>query len=147
MTGGGGVARPWAERGAWERGYDGRTLYTLRSHALRSDGPTLLDRFGNRVDVPQDFLGGLRVADFHAKLLVEGEHQLQGIDGVETQAPRTEQGQVIGDFRRTHLEHEILDNQTLDSFFHTGYGFQAAAYPARPLEFAISIRSPQAGNH
>jgi hypothetical protein len=105
-----------------------------------------LDGFGDRIDVPQYFLGRLRVADFQAEVLVEGEDELEGINGIETQAPRTEERQVIGDFRRTDLEHEILDYQTLDSFFHTGYGFQAATHPARPLELTLSAGLRQAGS-
>jgi hypothetical protein len=50
----------------------------------------LLDGFRDRVDVQQYLLCHPWVADFQAKVLVEREDELQGIDGVEPQAPRTE---------------------------------------------------------
>jgi len=47
-------------------------------------GQLPLDGFRNRTDVPEYLLGRLRVADFQAKLLVQGQDELQGIDGVQT---------------------------------------------------------------
>ena len=64
---------------------------------------------GRLVSEPHN-LGRGWVGDLQAKMLVQGDYQLQGVDRIEAQAARAKEELVIGDLRGTHLQHQVLDH-------------------------------------
>src|SRR5438105_799036 len=58
----------------------------------------LLDGFGDGIDVAEDLFGGGGISDFEAEIFVERNHQLQGINRIESHAARAEERLVVPDF-------------------------------------------------
>ena len=65
----------------------------------------------------EDCPGTFRIGDFEPVLLVEGDHQLKCIHGVEAQAAGTEERLFIADLVGGDLQHEVLDHHLLDVLF------------------------------
>lgn len=71
--------------------------------SARLCGELVLDGLRDGIDAAENFLGGLRVSDFEAEALVQGDNELKGIDRVQTEAARAEERQLITNFTGGHL--------------------------------------------
>ena len=76
-----------------------------------------MHRRGDGVDALENLLRGGRVRDLESEILVERDDQLKGVNGVETEAARSEQRLIVTDFRDGDLQHQVLDHQLLDCLF------------------------------
>lgn len=64
----------------------------------------------------QGLAGCFRIGDADAKVFLQRDNQLQGIDRIEPEPIRTKQRHVIPDIFLRHLKHQILDHHLLDRF-------------------------------
>ena len=71
------------------------------------DGADRLHRFSRH--------GG--IGNFESVGFVQGNDQLQGVHGIQTQAAGAEEGLVVADLVWSDLEHEILDQHAFDLRF------------------------------
>src|SRR3569833_1040354 len=76
-----------------------------------------LHGIGDRIHVLQNFLRGRGVGDFHAEIFIETHHKLQCVQRIQSQTSGTEEREVVRDFRRGHLQHEVLHHHCLNAFF------------------------------
>src|SRR5882724_2922712 len=85
-----------------------------------------LDELGEAGDRREDFTTELLALDLDAELLLERDHQLQGIHGIEPQALAEERGIVLDHFGFHPVQVQAGDDQPLDtgrsglSFRHIG---------------------------
>ena len=76
----------------------------------------------NRVHGPEGFRRDLGIRDADAKSLLHADHELKGIDGIETKATGSEKGEVIADLIRRRLKHQIFHQHFLDLGAEIGLG-------------------------
>jgi hypothetical protein len=76
-----------------------------------------VDGIGDGVDVLQSGAGCFGVGEFEAEFFLEGNDELEGVNGVESESLRTENGGVGGNFFGTHGEHEFGDHEFADLLF------------------------------
>jgi hypothetical protein len=91
-----------------------RTLGGRARAAAGAGGAAFLDELRDGVHRPQDAVGGLLVADRHAELALDGQHELEGVDGIEAQ-PLAEQPDVVRDLGRRIRQPEALHEHLFDS--------------------------------
>ena len=87
---------------------------------LRAAG---FDGSGDGVDAVEDGAGGVGVGELEAEFFLEGDDELEGVNGVEGQALWAEEGGIRGDGFRSHGEHEFGDHEFADlllEYVHVG---------------------------
>ena len=102
-----------------------------------SGSQLLLDGLGDGVDAAEDFLGSFRVPDFQAEAFIEGHDELQGVDRVEAEAAGAEERQVIGNFTRCDLQHQVFDHEGLDLLLQSIRVFHAQKVYLRFLTLSL----------
>ena len=75
------------------------------------------DGGGDGVDGGENFFGGGGVGNFEAVVFIEHDNELEGVDRIEAEAAGTEEREIISDFFRALLEHEVFD----EKFFYLGF--------------------------
>jgi len=86
---------------------------TVFSH-LRS-GAFLEDIIVDRVHAPQRFGRDLGIGNADAESFFHAHDQFEGVDGIETEAARAEERQVVTDFLSRRLEHQVFDQHFFDA--------------------------------
>ena len=72
------------------------------------------DRRRNGADGLKNLTRGFGIGNLESIRFVQGDHQLQGVHGIQTDTTGAKQRLVVADFVRADLEHEVLDHQLLD---------------------------------
>lgn len=57
------------------------------------------------------------ILNLKAKMLIQRDHQLEGVHGIQSKAIRPEERLAVTDFLRTDLEHKVFYDQSLDVSF------------------------------
>jgi len=76
-----------------------------------------LDVVGDCIDGGEGVFRDVGVWDGDAELFFQGDHEFEGVDGVEPEAFGAEEGEVVGDLLAGDAEHEVFDHHFLDGFF------------------------------
>lgn len=73
-----------------------------------------LERLGDRRDASQDFPRGGGIGDPEPEALFQRHHELERIDGIESEAFGAEKGLIVPDLGGCHLQHQGLDHEFLE---------------------------------
>src|SRR5262245_39002136 len=132
-----------------------RSRLSSRDSASRrlSTGALPVEELGQRAHAAEHLLA-LLALDRHPELLLHAGHHLQHIDGVEPQPLGAEEGRVIGDLDRRHLQPELADQHLLDPRLQPvacchGVSLSALLFnvirvlsPSRGSKWWIAVRDP-----
>lgn len=77
-------------------------------------GLIAFDGSRDAVDGAENQPGSLRVRNLQTVVLVERDNELKGVNRIQAQAAGAEEGQVIADFFRRNLKHEVLHHHAFD---------------------------------
>lgn len=69
------------------------------------------DRRGNRIDVRQRFLRRRRISDLQSVIFFQRHNELQSVNRIKPKPTGPEKRQIIRNFFRLLLQHQIFDEQ------------------------------------
>ena len=98
-----------------------------------SDVP-FFDAFPTAGSVIGQILLGLRlVTDLQAKILLDRDHQLQGIYRIKANASRTKERRIIADLVSGNLQHEVTGHHFFDALLESHEGMRGSVANGRPI--------------
>jgi hypothetical protein len=91
--------------------------------AIRRGSRALLENvIMNRVYRPECFGCDLRIWDTDAEFFFHANDEFKRVDGIESQATRPEERQVVADLIRSGLQHQVLHQHFFDLGAKIGLG-------------------------